>query len=459
MGTMQKTIREDHVDTRIRVGLVYPAAGAEFADGWVEVSGDRVSHVGAVPTDLPARDVIDASGMILLPGLVNTHCHTSQQLARGLGDDVDLLTWLHERIWPYEAALSPADVEVSTLACAVEQIRNGVTTLAEPGGRHVDAMAKAIQTAGLRALLGRSTMDSGSGLPEVMRETTAACLEAEDELAERWHGAAEGRIRVSYTLRTIFNCSDELIVLSADRARCLGTVLQMHIAEVPEEVDYVTASRGTTVIRHLGNLGVLGPRFLAIHAVWLDDGEMDLLAEKATPVSHNAASAMRVLGLPRVADMLERGITVGLGTDGAPTNNRMSLIDEMYVASLLQKSIRRDPTAVPARQVVQMATRDGARALSWDDEIGTIETGKAADLVLVDPATANMTPVHDAVSSLVTSMKSENVDSVMCAGRWLMRHGRVTVVDEEALLREAQARADALKPEGAPWPRWAQRRP
>lgn len=442
------------VDTRVRSGLVVTASGEEIRNGVLEVTAGVLTHVGTAPTAAAAAETVDAAAMIVIPGLVNTHCHTSQQLARGLADDVDLLTWLQDRIWPYEASLSPADVELSTLLCSLEQIRSGVTTLADPGGQHVDAMGAALAQAGLRAVLGRSTMDIPDGLPEAFRASTEASLEAQDELAARWHGAADGRLRASYTLRTIFNCSDDLIVRSAERARDAGLLLQMHVAEVPAEVELVRASRGTTVVRHLDKLGVLGPGFLAIHAVWLDDEELDLLASTGTPVSHNAASAMRVLGMPRVVDMLDRGVTVGLGTDGAPTNNRMSLVDEMYVASLLQKAMRGDPTALPARQVLDLATRGGARALGWDDEIGTLEVGKAADLVLVDPATANMTPVHDAVSALVTSMKSENVHSVMCAGRWLMRARTVTVLDEAALLSAAQERAAALGPQPSPWTPW-----
>ncbi len=442
------------VDTRIKAALVYTAAGAELVNGWVEVAGGRITHVGIEPTSAGTRESVDASGMLLIPGLVNTHCHTSQQLARGLGDDVDLLTWLRDRIWPYEAALSPLDVEISTFACALEQIRSGVTTLAEPAGQHVDAMASALEASGMRALLGRSSMDEGDGLPQGLRESTGTCLEAQDELVERWHGSAGGRLRVSYTLRTIFNCSDELIMESAERARRHGTLVQMHVAEVPEEIEHAVATRGTTVLRHLHKLGVLGPGFLAIHSVFLEDEELDLLATTETPVSHNAASAMRILGIPRIADMLERGVIVGLGTDGAPTNNRMSLVDEMYLAPLLQKAVRRDPTVLPARQVLQMATLDGARALGWDQEIGSIEVGKSADLVLVDPRTANMTPLHDAVSALVTSMKSENIHSVMCAGRWLMRARKVTVLDEERILATAQELAGALAPKSHLWPNW-----
>jgi 5-methylthioadenosine/S-adenosylhomocysteine deaminase len=439
------------VDTRISASLIFTAAGPELAGGCVEITGGRISHVGPAATGAPAAETVDASGMIVIPGLVNTHCHTSQQLARGLADDVDLLTWLRQRIWPYEAALSDSDVAISTWACAIEQIRNGVTAIAEPGGQHPDATARVLEAAGIRALLGRSTMDEGEGVPARLTESTQACLDAGDQLARRWHGAADGRLRASYTLRTIFNCSDELILATAERASRFGTVVQMHVAEVPEETDYAKATRGLTTLRHLSKLGILGPRFLSIHSVWLDDQELDLLAETETPVSHNAASAMRVLGQPRIADMLDRGIVVGLGTDGAPTNNRMSMVDEIYLASLLQKSLRRDPTALPARRVLEMATIAGARALSWDDEIGSIEAGKKADLVVINPATVNMTPVHDAVSALVTSMKTENIDSVMCDGRWLLRNRELTMIDEAALLTEAQARATTLAPSPRPW--------
>lgn len=431
------------IDTRIQGGFVVTmdAAGREIPHGCVEVGGGRLTHVGAAPTAEPAAHLVEASGLIVIPGLVNTHCHTSQQLARGLADDVDLLTWLHQRIWPYEAALSEAEAEVSALACALEQIHNGVTTLADPGGQQVDGMGRAITAVGLRAYLGQSSMDEGAGLPAGMITRTDEVLSLQDDLARRWHGAAEGRLRLSYTLRTIFNCSDALITATVARARTLGTIVQMHVAELPAENEHTRATRGTSTVRHLHRLGALGPWFLGAHAVWIDDEEMDLFAATRAAISHNAASNLRVLGLPRVADMLDHGITVGIGTDGAPANNRMSLIDEMYVAALLQKGLRGDPTVLDARQVLRMATREGARALCWDDEIGSLEIGKAADLVLVDPRTANMMPLHDAVSALVTSMKSENVRSVMCAGRWLLRDGAITVCDEADVLAEAQRRA------------------
>ena len=419
-------------------------AGEVIEGGCVEVAGGRIVHVGAEPSGRPAVEHLDLTGKLLIPGLINTHCHLSQQLARGLADDVDLLTWLRARIWPYETALTPAEVELSALACSLEQIRNGVTTVADPGGQHVDAAGRALQAAGIRGYLARSTLDELNGAPPYMVLDTRSALEIQDELAGRWHKAADGRIRFAYSVRTIFNATDELIVGGSDRARRLGTILEMHVAEIPAENEHVLETRGRTTVRHLEALGVLGSGFLAAHAVWIDAAEMELLARSGAAVSHNLASNLRVLGLPRVADMLDAGITLGLGTDGAPANNRMSLVDEMYSASLLQKGLRLDPTVLPAAQVFRMATIDGARALCWDDEIGSLQVAKRADLVVVDPLTANMVPLLNPASALVTSMKTENIESVMCDGRWLMRDRTVTVVNETEVLREAQRCAVGL---------------
>lgn len=432
----------ESVDIRIHGGLVVTMdpARREIEGGVVEVTGRTIAHVGPAATAGPAAAEVDASGMLVLPGLVNTHVHTAQHLARGLGDDVDLLTWLRDRIWPFEVSLGEADVACGTLACAAEQIRNGVTTFADPGGHHVDAVGRSIATSGLRAYLGLSSLDEDDGLPAGMARPTADLLALEDALADRWHGAADGRIRFSYTVRTIFNCSDELIAESASRTRALGSVLQMHIAEIPEENEHSLRTRGLSTVRHLDRLGVLDCGFLGAHGVFVDGEELGLLAGAGAAVSHNLASNLKVLGIPRVADMLDAGIVVAIGTDGAPANNRMSLLDEMWAAGLLQKGVRRDPTVLPARRVLEMATIDGARALRWSDRIGSLEPGKEADLVLVDLHAANTIAVVDPVAALATSAKTENVVSVMCAGAWLLRDRRIVSFDEDEVLAEAARR-------------------
>jgi 5-methylthioadenosine/S-adenosylhomocysteine deaminase len=435
------------VNTLIRNGYVVTMdAERRILDpGGALIGDDRIIWVGAGEPPVPYDEAVDAANRIVLPGLVNTHVHTSQQLGRGLGDDVSLLTWLHERIWPYESNMTEEDSYTSTLLCGIEQIRSGVTTFAEPGGQHVPGMCRAVRELGLRAILARSTMDGGEGLPAPMVETTDETLAIQEQNLRDWHDRAQGRIKIWFALRTIFNNSDELITRSKELADKHKVGLQMHVAEVKEEVEFAAASRGHTTVEHLAHLGVLGSNFLAVHTVWLTDHEVELFAEHDVKVSHNPAAAMRVLGFALIPEMIDAGICVTIGTDGAPSNNRMSLIDEMYVTALIHKGRTLDPTVMPAQKIVEMVTVDGARGLLWDKEIGSLEVGKKADLVIINPRTANMLPLHDPIANLVTSMKTENVESVMCDGRWLMRGKVIQTVDEDAVYDEAIARAKAIR--------------
>jgi len=420
----------------------------QFTRGAVLVEGDRIAAVGRsddlVAAAGPDVERVDLRGRWLLPGLINTHVHTSQHLGRGLGDDVGLLTWLYERIWPYESNMTPEDSYVSTLLCGLEQIRSGVTCIAEPGGQFVDGMARAVTELGLRAQLARSTMDMGEGLPSNWNETTDEALGIQVAHYERWHGKADGRIRVWFGLRTIFNNSDDLIVRTKALADAYGVGVHMHVAEIKDEVEFAAATRGATTVTHLRDLGVLDRNFLAVHSVWLTDDEVRMFADHDVKVSHNPAAAMRVLGFAKVPEMLEAGVCVALGTDGAPSNNRMTLIDEMWLASLIHKGRTLDPTVVPAQAVLAMVTSDAARALLWEDEIGSVAVGKKADLTVIDPDSPAMLPMHDPVANMVTSMHAHNVESVMADGRWLMRDREVLVVNEQEVMEEAKARAAAI---------------
>lgn len=423
-------------------------ARRQYTHGAVLIEGDRIAAVGAsddlLATAAPDVELVDLAGRWLLPGLINSHVHTSQHLGRGLGDDVPLLTWLHDRIWPYESAMTEEDSYVSSLLCGLEQIRSGVTCFAEPGGQFVGGMVRAIDELGIRAALARSTMDMGEGLPPNWQRSTDEELAIQIENHERWHGAAGGRIRVWLGLRTIFNNSDDLIVRTKQLADRLGVGVHMHVAEIKEEVEFARATRGATTVTHLHRLGVLDKNLLAVHCVWLTDDEISLFAEHDVKVSHNPAAAMRVLGFARIPEMQAAGVCVSIGTDGAPSNNRMTLIDEMWLASLIHKGRLLDPTAMPAETVLAMVTCDGARSVLWDDLIGSLEAGKKADLIVINPDTATMLPLHDPVANMVTSMREHNVESVMCDGRWLMRERRILVVDEAEVLAEAKRRAAAI---------------
>lgn len=420
--------------------------GQVYTDGNLLFEDDRILQAGTAPVDENTCDeVLDLTGKLILPGQVNTHVHTSQQLARGLADDVDLLTWLHDRIWPYESSMTEEDSYISTLFCAAEQIKAGVTAIAEPGGQFVSGMAKAVEEAGIRAKLANSVMDCGEGLPKAWQHSTEEELNRQEEDIQRFHGTADGRIEVWFGIRTIFNATDELLLRTKELADRYSVGIHMHVAEAKSEVEYVKERLGVQTVTHLKDLGFLGPNLLAAHTVWLTDGEVEMFREHGVKVSHNPASAMRVLGFARVPRMLQEGICVAIGTDGAPTNNRMDMVDEMWVTSLIHKGWRLDPTVVKAQEILRMATANGAKALQDGLLYGSLEPGKKADLIIINPDSVGMQPMHDPIANLVTSMHSTNVESTICNGKWLMRDRKILTFDEKALIQEAKLRAESIR--------------
>jgi 5-methylthioadenosine/S-adenosylhomocysteine deaminase len=429
--------------------LTMDAAGTLYTDGAVLIEDKVIKAVGR-SADVaalvePGAEKIDLAGKWILPGLINTHVHTSQQLGRGLGDDVGLLTWLHERIWPYESALTEEDSYLSSLLTGIELIRSGVTTFCEAGGQLVDGMGRAVTELGLKAILCRSTMDMGEGLPGPWQIDTDESLRRNLDDYETWHGRAEGRIRACFGLRTIFNNSDALIERTSQLARERGTLVNMHVAEIPYENQFAAQRRGRSTVAHLAELGVLGPEFLAVHCVWLTEEEIALFAEHGVKVSHNPAAAMRVLGMPKIVEMQAEGVCVSIGTDGAPSSNRMTIIDEMWLTALLHKLRLGSPETMPAERILGMVTREAAKCLRWESEIGSLEPGKRADLAIINPATATMLPMHDPVANFVNAMREHNVESVMADGRWLMRDRALLTVDEPAVLCAAAEAAERIR--------------
>lgn len=417
-----------------------------YTRGGVIVENDRILSVfsGEAPAG-EYDEVIDCEGKIVMPGLINTHVHTSQQLGRGLGDDVNLLTWLHDRIWPYESNMTEDDSYVSTLLCCAEQIKAGCTMFAEPGGQFVSGMARAVTEAGIRGKLANSTMDCGEGLPANWVHSTDEEIARTVEDIRKFHNTADGRVQVWFGLRTIFNNSDELILRSKELADRYGVGVHMHVAEVKDEVEYLKAKIGVQTVTHLNDLGVLDKNFLAVHTVWLTNDEVLMFKKHDVKVSHNPAAAMRVLGFAKVPRMLREGICVTIGTDGAPSNNRMDIVDEMWLTSLIHKGWRLEPDVVKAEEVLNMVTVRGAEALMEEKDLGSLTEGKKADLIVINPRSAGMLPLHDTVANLVSSMHSSNVESTMCDGKWLMRERRLLTIDEDALYTEAQQRADAIR--------------
>ncbi|KAM3705949.1 hypothetical protein ACJW30_03G119000 [Castanea mollissima] len=434
-----------------------------FRNGGIVIEHDSIKAIGQSSDILRdfsalAHQIIDLNSQILLPGLINTHVHTSQQLGRGIADDVDLMTWLHGRIWPYESNMTEEDSYVSTLLCAIELIHSGVTCFAEAGGQHVSGMARAVELLGLRACLAQSTMDAGEGLPASwVTRTTDECIQLQKELYNKHHNTADGRIRVWFGIRQIMNSTDHLLLETRDAARQLKTGIHMHVAEIPYEnqlvMDTRKANHGT--VTHLEKIEFLQNNLLAAHTVWVNNTEIGFLSRAGVKVSHCPAAAMRMLGFAPIREMLDAGICVSLGTDGAPSNNRMSIVDEMYLASLINKGREvyangnTDPTALPAEKVLRMVTINGAKSVLWDDEVGSLEVGKKADMVVINPSFWTMVPIHDWISSLVYCMRTENVVSVMCNGQWIMKDKKILNINEEdVILMAQQASSELLKRAG-----------
>lgn len=412
-----------------------------FKNGSVLIEDDKIKAVGKVEPSLVNADaeIYDVQGKIILPGLVNTHVHLSQQLGRGVADDVVLLTWLRERVWPYESSFNYEDSLISSTACCVELIKTGVTTFLEAGGQYVDAMAEAVEKCGLRACLSKSTMDEGEGLPKAWQKTTQEELDFQEELFKKYNDTADGRIKIWFGLRTIFNNSDELIKGTKTLADKYNTGIHMHVLEVKEEMDYTRSTRGETTVEHMNRLGALGPNLVAAHTVWLTEREIDLFRLYDVKVSHNPGAAMKVvLGFAKIPEMLEKGIAVSIGTDGAPSNNRMDMMRDMYLTSLIHKGRTLNPKTVSAEQVLEMATINGARCALMEKEIGSLEVGKKADLIILNPDTIHSLPVIDPVANIVYAMSSENVESNMCNGKWLMKNREILFLDEKDLLEKVK---------------------
>lgn len=368
---MQTCLKNGYIVTTGENETVYDGGG-------VLVEGENIIAVGDIDPQLvkPDAEVIDLNGKYVLPGFVNTHVHTSQQISRGVGDDVDFITWLHKRMWPYESNMTEEDSYVSTLMTCLELIRSGVTSFAEPGGQFVAGMAKATAEAGLRGKLAKSVMNCGTGLPAVWQKTTEEELEQQVADLERFHNTADGRVQVWFGLRTIFNNTDDLIIRTKELADKYGVGIHMHVAEAKSEIDYTMEKYGEGTVDHLEKLGVLDKNLLAVHTVWLTNEEVSLLKKRDVKVSHNPASAMRVLGFAKIPRMLNEGVCVSIGTDGASSSNRMNIVDEMWLTSLIHKGWRLDSTVVPSTDILRMVTKNGARALLDDHLYGTLEVGK-----------------------------------------------------------------------------------
>lgn len=403
------------------------------------IKDDIIAEIGDNITE-KADKVIDGEGKILMPGLINTHTHLSMTLFRGLADDLSLDTWLNDYIWPVEAHLNGYYCYIGALLGAVELIKSGTTTFSDMYF-YMEDVARAVDEAGLRAVLSYGMIDFAD------EEKRRAEIAANVDLFKNCNNAAEGRIKVFFGPHAPYTASKELLDEVRDLASKFNTGIHIHVAETQKEVEDILEQTGKRPFEYLDDIGFLGPNVVAAHAVWLSEEEIDIIMDREVKISHNPCSNMKLAsGISPVANMLSHDICVSIGTDGASSNNNLDLIEEMKTASLLQKVATLDPKVLTSEETVAMATINGARTLGLENEIGSIEVGKKADLILIDTDEANMTPDSSCISSnVVYAAKGSNVDTTICNGRILMENRKLTTLDEEKIYKKARAAIVELK--------------
>ncbi|HEY3216378.1 MAG TPA: amidohydrolase family protein [Candidatus Eisenbacteria bacterium] len=416
-------------------------------DGVIVALGrDVEAALGALPGGRAAASY-DATGALVFPGLVQGHLHLCQTLFRGLAEQSDLLGWLTERIWPLEAAHTETSIAASARLGLAELLAAGVTCVNDMGTvRHTEAIGTVLEEVGIRAIFGKALMDRGAGVPVSLLDSPSAALSESRALRERFHGAAGGRLQVALGPRFILSCSDALWDGVASESEAHGLPIHTHLAESAGEVRQTTAAVSGSAVRYFATRGLLTERFVGAHGVWLDPDELQLLKRMGGALIHCPGSNLKLgSGIASVSDWVDLGLKRGLGSDGAACNNRLDPFHELSLAAGLSR-VRRPERPVAARDVVALATCEGARALGLGTVIGSLEPGKQADVVVVDVSGPHHgpDPEADPYTALVHAARAADVRLTLVAGRPLYRDGRFGTLDPRAAVAEARAEARGL---------------
>jgi 5-methylthioadenosine/S-adenosylhomocysteine deaminase len=434
------------VDMIVSGGIVVTmdSGRAIVQDGSVAVKGDAIVAVGPraeIEGRYVSAQVIDGRGKLVLPGFINGHTHVPMTLFRGLHDDVTLQDWLYKYIFPAEAKnVNEEFVRWGTRLAAAEQIRAGVTTFADMY-YFENAVAEETKAAGMRGVLGETFID----FPAPDNKSEAEMLAYTEKFLKRWQGDA--LIHAAPAPHSIYTCSKKTIQDAAALAAKYHAPLLMHVSEMKKEWDDSEKANGMSPVQYLDKLGVLGPELVAAHCIFVDEADWKLLAERRVGCVHNPSSNMMIAsGVSPVPEMRAAGVAVGLGTDGpAGSNNDLDLMEEIDLAAKLAKISKMNPLALNARAVVEMATIDGARALHMEKEIGSLEAGKKADLILISLEEPNAVPMYDVYSQIAYSLKGSDVETVVIGGRVVMRERKLLTIDEPAVLDKARQYGKSVK--------------
>lgn len=442
------------IDTLVRNATVITVDRRRrvFRHGAIAIHAGQIVEVGP-SDDIAARyeaaDELDAAGMIAMPGLINCHIHLSQTLMRGIGDNVPTLAKLKNTVWPVQGHYDEADALISVRLGLLELIKSGTTGFLSTGlhPRYgIDAIAQAVVDSGLRGVITRHVTDSaGYGLDDSalhpgLWETGEESLQGAVEMIERWDGMANGRLRAWFSPRSAGGCSARLLKELTWLADEYGVGVAATWSALPESVEYTLAAHGLRPVDFAESVGLLGPNIVFAHGVYFDDAELRKLAASGTNIAHCPASNSKLAtGVARVPEMLEAGVNVSLGSDGAPVNNTADLFREMRMSLLLHRVNEGNAYYPTAAEAIEMATVNGAKAIMAGDRAGSLEEGKRADIILIDARKPHLFPLHDPVSAVAWAANGGDVDTVLVDGEVVMRGRRVLTLDEEQILRDAEA--------------------
>ncbi len=402
----------------------------------IMLDGAKISTIGEVPEDFQPARVLDGTGHLAIPGLVNAHTHASTTLLRSYADDMNLMDWLQHKILPVEMEMNRSDHYWGAMLAAAEMIRTGTTAFADMYGPFMDVVAKVVIDSGLRGALSRGISGVAPYGEAKLADNTA--------LYQEFHGAGDGRVTVMYGAHALYSCPPNLMKKVAAEAQKVGAEIHIHMSETRGEVENCLKKYGKRPFAHVESTGIFDGGTLAAHCVWLDDEDISIIKKHGIRVAHNPGSNMKLAsGVAPVPRLLREGVCVGLGTDGAASNNNLDMLEEVRLAALLHKVDRLDPFAVPALEAVRMGTEYGAQAVGLKDT-GKLAPGQQADIALISLQNTAFCPKHNLVSLLAYSAHSAAVDTLLVAGKVLMEKGELKTLDEERIMFEAQRCADKL---------------
>lgn len=413
-------------------------AGMEIIEnGYIRIKSGKIESIGPMEglrMENASGEVEDMGGMLIMPGFVNTHTHVPMTLLRGYADDLPLHRWLTEYIFPAEArSMTPEHVRIAARLAFVEMIKSG-TTCFNDMYFFEDVIAEEAKAAGIRGVMNESLID----FPTVSFKSVEEGLARSERLIRNWEGDA--LIHPSVTVHAPYTCSKDTLQRAKRLADKESVLLQIHVAETRKEVEDIKARTGMPPAEYLYSIGLLDSNVIAAHCVWLNEKEVGLLAETGTSVGHCPKSNLKLAsGIADTDAYMKAGITVGIGTDGAASNNALDMVEEMRFAALLPKAVHYDPEAVNAATALRMATIDGAKAVGLGDITGSLEVGKRADLIAVNMNASNMQPVYNEYSAVVYAMNSKNIRSSMVNGEWIMHNREILRIDKEQAIENLKS--------------------